>query len=79
VLPQVLYPAMNELLCTSEWEWFDATLQRITYDEAEMAAFLHAYERSKAAAEQRRAERVQQQAADRDRRDDNAPAAAAAP
>ena len=54
---QVLYPAVSELLAAEEWGRWDATLQRITYDEAEMAAFLEAFEQHKAAAAHRRAER----------------------
>ena len=63
---QVLHPAISELCSAKEWERFEATLQRITYDQAEMAAFLEAHESSKAAAAQRRAERAQY-FADKDR------------
>ena len=64
-MPQVLHPAINELLIGTEWERWEATLQRITYDAAEMAAFLATHESSKADMERKRAERALRFAAGR--------------
>ena len=57
-LLQVLHPALDELLVGAEWERWEATLARITYDDADMAAFLALHEASKAHLERVRAERA---------------------
>ncbi len=60
---QVLHPAINDLLQAKDWEWWEGVLQRIVYDEAEMAAFLASHAESKARLEQHRAERQAEAAA----------------
>jgi hypothetical protein len=62
VCPQVLYPELDVLLQLEDWSRWDATLKRITYDEAEMATFLEHYAASKARIEERRACQQEQQA-----------------
>ncbi|EIE24783.1 pseudouridine synthase [Coccomyxa subellipsoidea C-169] len=62
-LSEVLHPAINDLLQAKDWEWWEGVLQRIVYDEAEMAAFLTSHAESKARLEQHRAERQAEAAA----------------
>lgn len=54
----MLYPAIDELLQAGDWERWESTLQRIAYDEDQMAAFLASHAQSKARLELRRAERA---------------------
>ena len=54
---QVLHTAINDLLQVQDWEYWEAMLQRIAYDEAEMEAFLVMHAQSKARLEQHRADK----------------------
>lgn len=54
---QVLYPELNALLALEDWRKWDEALQRICYDEAEMASFLEQHAVRKAQLEDKRAAR----------------------
>ncbi|KAK9918566.1 hypothetical protein WJX75_005011 [Coccomyxa subellipsoidea] len=56
-LSEVLHTAINDLLQVQDWEYWEAMLQRIAYDEAEMEAFLVMHAQSKARLEQHRADK----------------------
>lgn len=50
----MLHAAINDLLQVQDWEYWEAMLQRIAYDDAEMEVFL-VHAQSKARLEQHRA------------------------